>query len=130
MLTILNMVMVCFLRLSIGCNFAASWKRRIASPVVHQRSATADVQTLVEFLIQLLLLGAECRQLLLLVLFRRRARRKRLRKGLQMADRRLRHRGYRSSRGSALPVLLPRIRVLTRNATARRVERMDKLHRN
>jgi hypothetical protein len=55
-------------------------------------SASADVQALVEPLIQLLLRGIKCRHLLLFGLFRRRALRKLLRAGLQMADRRLRYR--------------------------------------
>jgi hypothetical protein len=51
-------------------------------------SATAaDVQPLVEFFIQLLLPGIVYRDLLLFGLFRRRARRKPLGAGLQMADR-------------------------------------------
>jgi hypothetical protein len=51
-------------------------------------SATAaDVQPLVELFIQLLLPGIVYRDLLLFGLFRRRARRKLLGAGLQMADR-------------------------------------------
>jgi hypothetical protein len=66
-------------------------------------SATAaDVQPLVELFIQLLLLGIICRDLLLFVLFRRRARRKLLGAGLQMADRRaVWHRGRRGARGAS-----------------------------
>jgi len=44
-------------------------------------SASADVQTLVELLIKLLLLGIEYRHLLLLGLLRRRTRRKRRARG-------------------------------------------------
>jgi hypothetical protein len=56
-------------------------------------SATANVQAFVELLIQFLLLGIEYRLLLLFRLDSWRARRKLLRAGLQMADRRVT--GYR-----------------------------------
>jgi hypothetical protein len=75
-----------------GCNGPA--KQICCAGFTTKRSATADVQALVEISIQLLLLGIECRQLLLLVLFQRRVRRKRLGAWLQMADRRLRHRAH------------------------------------
>src|ERR1700755_1710646 len=56
------------------------WKRR---------SAAADVQTLVEFLVLLLLLGIEPRQQLLFGFCRRRIRRKLLGARLQMTNRRV-----------------------------------------
>ena len=61
-------------------------------------SATADVQSLVEFFIQLLLLGIEFRHLLLFILVRRRPRSKLLGAGLQMADRRATRHGGRGAR--------------------------------
>ena len=61
-------------------------------------SATADVQSLVEFFIQLLLLGIEFRHLLLFILVRRRLRSKLLGAGLQMADRRATRHGGRGAR--------------------------------
>ena len=70
---------------------ANTFRNRILAP-----SAATDVQTLVELLIKLLLLGIECRQPLLFNLLRRGARRNRMRARLQMADRRLWHRCYRT----------------------------------
>src|SRR5260370_9760443 len=65
-------------------------------------STSADVQTLVELLIKLLLLGVECRQPLLFRLLRRSARRNLMRARLQMADRRWRHRCYRACEGGGI----------------------------
>jgi hypothetical protein len=59
-------------------------------------SASTDVQTPVELLIKLLLLGVECGQPSLFNLLRRSARRNLMRARLQMADRRLWHRCYRA----------------------------------
>jgi hypothetical protein len=70
---------------------ANTFRNRILAP-----SASTDVQTLVELLIELLLLGVECRQPLLFKLFRRGARRNLIGARLQMTDRRLWHRCYRA----------------------------------
>jgi hypothetical protein len=70
---------------------ANTFHNRILAP-----SASTDVQTLVELLIKLLLLGVECRQPLLFNLLRRGARRNLMRARLQMTDRRLWHCCYRA----------------------------------
>src|SRR5437016_3754524 len=80
---------------------AISWSARrecfiVASTAFGASAPTADVQVLVELLIQLLLLGIEIRHLPLLGLLCCRAWRKRLRPRLQMADRRAGHSGRRA----------------------------------
>jgi hypothetical protein len=89
-------------------------------------SATADVQSLVEFFVQLLLLGIEFRHLLLFILVRRRLRSKLLGAGLQMADRRAtRQVVAEPGSGSALTAASPETRTLPTAAAMKGIERMD-----
>jgi hypothetical protein len=76
---------------------AKIFRNRILAP-----SASTNVQTLVELLIELLLLGVEYRQPLLFNLLRSSAWRNLMRARLQMTDRRLWHRCYRAWEGGGI----------------------------